>query len=81
MREAAASAAESSDDLFVDQDGADGPVAGSEGFADDFDVWWCAFSLPGVASARATQAAHYLIIHQEGTVAVADGFHGCEIAW
>lgn len=38
VREAATSAAEGFDGLFVDEDGADGRVAGSEGFADDFDV-------------------------------------------
>ena len=53
MCEAAASAAEGFDDLFVDEDGADGRVTGSEGFANDFDVRWGAFSLPGVAGAAA----------------------------
>ena len=53
VREAAASAAEGFDDLFVDEDGADRRVAGSEGFADDFDVWWGTFSLPGVGGTGA----------------------------
>ena len=81
MREAAASAPEGFDDLFVDEDGADGRVAGSEGLADDFDVRWGAFGLPGVPGAGAAQAAHDFVVHEEGAVPVADGFHGCEIAW
>lgn len=81
VREAAASLAEGFDDLFVDEDGADGCVAGSEGFADDFDVWWDAFGLLGVASAGAAKAAHYFVVYKEGAVAVADVFHGFEIAW
>ncbi|KAL8668566.1 MAG: hypothetical protein Q9224_007788, partial [Gallowayella concinna] len=57
MREEAASVAEPFDDLFVDEDGADGCVAGSEGFANDFNVWWSAFGLPGVAGTSLTLAA------------------------
>ena len=81
VREAAASLAEGFDDLFVDEDGADGRVAGSEGFADDFHVRWDAFGLPGVASAGAAKAAHDFVVDEEGAVAVADVFHGFEIAW
>lgn len=85
MSEAAASIPQGIDDFLINEDSGDGRVAGSQGFPHDLHVWGdivgAAFGLPGVVGAGAAEAAHYFVVHEEGAVAVADGFHGCEVAW
>lgn len=68
-------------DLGADQHARDGRVAAAETLAQSLDVWHDALLFPGVERARTAHSAHYFVEDEQGTVLVADGFHGGEVPW
>ena len=72
--------AHSLDDPLVQQQCRDSPVPGGQPLAHGEDVRDDVVVLPGVHRARAAHAAHDFVEDDERAVAVADVFHGLEVA-